>query len=391
LVVFRGLDEELHEARRKADVWSCEVIQAGQGGVTGLALDAPPTPVVVSADSALVRADRVIPADHCGVAKDGSNNYRERTPLGVVIHFLQANYDDVIATWSAGNDCTPPHYVIKKDGEITQLVAEKYMAQHAGPHGNPTMIGIEHDGWDGDPANITEDMYLSSAALVRDICSRNGIDVDRAHIIGHDEVQNSPHGDPGGYWDWDYYMALVRWDVITQATKPLRTVIDTVGMALPASGAWHEEDRDSGKASWRADRVKMGPFPRNSYGARYLWADADAGAPEDDAVVFQFTVPQSGVWGVSGWWPVLPGANPSTRIDITTTSSEPAWQSASSVMNQGELWLRSRKTEALPHSPSWCPLPAFDLVQNDVITVSVKRRSDARGRVYADAFKFMKT
>jgi hypothetical protein len=333
----------------------------------------------------------VLAADHCGVVRKSDGSYKERTPDGIVIHFLQANYADVIATWQAGNDCTPAHYVIKNDGEITQLVAEKFMAQHAGPHANPTKIGIEHDGWDGDPANFTEEMYLASAALVRDICSRYSLDVDRAHIIGHDEVQNSPHGDPGGYWDWDYYMALVRWDGINAALKPLRTVIDTVGMALPASGAWHEEDRDSGNASWTRDRRKMGPFPRNSYGARYLWADGAADAPEDDAVVFQFTVPQSGVWGVSGWWPVLSNANSKTRIDITTTSTDPTQQTMSSVMHQGELWLRSRKTEALPHSPIWCPLPAFDLVTGDVITVNVKRRSDATGRVYADAFRFMKT
>jgi hypothetical protein len=378
-------------------VWSCQAIQpVANQGPAGLsletrALDAPPTPVVVTADSPLVRADRVLPAHHCGVARKGDGTYRERTPDAIVIHVLQANYADVISTWQAGNDCTPPHYVIRNDGEITQLVAEKYMAQHAGPHGNPTMIGIEHDGWDGDPANFTEEMYLSSAALVRDICNRYGFDVDRAHIIGHDEVQNSPHGDPGGYWDWDYYMALVRWDGVNAPLKPLRSVIDTVGIALPASGVWHEEDRDSGNAAWGRDRRNMGPFPRNSYGPRYLWSDGAADAADDDAVVFQFTVPQAGVWGVSGWWPVLPNANAKTRIEITTTSSDPTQQTMSSVMHQGELWLRSRKTEALPHSPTWCPLPAFDLARNDVITVSVKRRSDAPGRVYADAFRFMKT
>ena len=78
-----------------------------------------------------------------------------------------------------------------------------------------------------DPATFTEDMYLASAALVRDICNRNGISVDRAHIIGHDEVTGTTHGDPGGYFDWDYYLALVRWDGSTAATKPLRAVVDT--------------------------------------------------------------------------------------------------------------------------------------------------------------------
>jgi N-acetylmuramoyl-L-alanine amidase/GH25 family lysozyme M1 (1,4-beta-N-acetylmuramidase) len=393
LLVFRGLDGDLHEARRTADLWTCQTIQAVPAqGASGLsletrALDAPPTPVVTVADSSEV--DQVVAADDCGVGKKSDGSYRERTPDAIVIHVLLANYADVISKWSAGGDCTPPHYVIRNDGEITQLVAEKYMAQHAGPQGNPTMIGIEHDGWDSEPRYFTEEMYLWSAALVREICARRNIPVDRAHIIGHDEVQGTTHGDPGGYWDWDYYMALVRWDGSTAANKPLRAVIDTTGMPVPAG--WNEEDRDSGNATWRKVRDEQGPYPRNSYGARYLWANGAADADPNDFVEFHFTVPDGGVWGVSGWWPVLGNANKGTRIEFTTTSDDPTQQTASNIMDQSELWLRSRQTVALGHSPTWCPLPAFQLKQNDVITARVLRRSDHAGRVFADAFRFLKT
>jgi hypothetical protein len=371
---------------------------APASGFEARALDAPPAPVVVAADSALVRADRVIPAATCGVARDGDGNYRERVPEKVVIHVLDGGtYDDDISHWHTGSSCTPPHYVIKSDGEITQMVAEKYMAQHAGPGGNPTMIGIEHDGTDADSANFGETMYVASAALVRDICSRNAIAVDRAHIIGHDEVplqvQGQEHGDPGGYWDWDYYMALVRWDGVDQATKPLREVVDTAGpAAVTASAAWHEADRDSGRADWRQSRLNMGPTYQHAYGMRYMWADGAADAPVDDFIEFMFVAPAAGTWSVSAWWPILADGNPSTTIQLQTTSSNPDQQLMTLVVDQRTLSpMRGRKTVALGFSPTWYVLPAFDLTANDVVKIRVLRRSGAAGKVVADSFRFLKT
>jgi N-acetylmuramoyl-L-alanine amidase-like protein len=362
------------------------------------ALDAPPTPVVLAADSTLVRADRVIPAATCGVARGADGSYRERVPEKVVIHVLDGGtYDDDIAHWHTGSSCTPPHYVIKSDGEVTQMVAEKYMAQHAGPGGNPTMIGIEHDGTDADSANFTETMYVASAALVRDICSRNAIPVDRAHIIGHDEVPlqvlNQEHGDPGGYFDWDYYLALVRWDGVDPATKPLREVVDTAGpAAVTASAAWHEADRDSGRADWRQSRLNTGPSFQSAYGMRYMWADGAPDADPSDFIEFMFVAPAAGAWGVSAWWPILADGNPTTTIEIETTSSNPDQRLLTLVVDQRALSpMRGRKTVALGFSPTWYVLPAFDLTENDVVKVRVLRRSGAAGKVIADAFRFLKT
>ena len=62
----------------------------------------------------------------------------------------------------------------------------------------------------------------ASAHLVRSIALRYNIPRDRTHIIGHFEVPDTAHPghfggrnghtDPGPYWDWDYFMALVRND-----------------------------------------------------------------------------------------------------------------------------------------------------------------------------------
>jgi hypothetical protein len=59
-------------------------------------------------------------------------------------------------------------------------------------------------------------MYRSSARLVRYLALRHGVPLDRAHILGHDNVPGtSPksvagmHDDPGPYWDWAHYFDLM--------------------------------------------------------------------------------------------------------------------------------------------------------------------------------------
>ncbi len=401
-VVFRGRSGAFHEATLTAATWSCVRIEpaaneppAEAAGLGARALTAPPTPVIVAADSTLVRPDRVVPATACGVARDGNGAYRERTPDKVVIHVLDDNngYAGDIASWQAGSSCTPPHYVIRNDGEITQMVAEKYMAQHAGPQGNPTMIGIEHDGWDNDPAYFTEAMYLSSAALVRDICARHRIPVDREHVIGHDEVPGTTHGDPGGYWDWDYYVALLRWDGVDQATKPQRYVVDATALSGPTPTAdWHTVDRDSGRADWKQRREETGSLFTSAYGPRYVRAQGALDAPADDRVEFRFVAPQAGPWATSAWWPILDDANTATRFEVAvTTSGNPDRQSQSLMIDQSATAFRTRPTIALPLSPTWYPLPMLDLQQYDEVIVRVFRRSDAPGKVIADAVRFLKT
>jgi N-acetylmuramoyl-L-alanine amidase/GH25 family lysozyme M1 (1,4-beta-N-acetylmuramidase) len=398
-VVFRDRDGRFQEAMLKGGSWTCAAVSPSSNpapaelALGAETLDAPPTPVVTAADSALVRPDRVLPASSCGVARADDGSYRERAPEKVVIHVLDddGGYAADIARWQAGGSCKPPHYVIRNDGEITQLVAEKYMAQHAGPGGNPTMIGIEHDGWDKEPSYFTEAMYVSSAALVRDICARNGIDVDRRHIIGHDEVPGTTHGDPGGYWDWDYYMALVRWDGVDASTKPSRFVIDATRLSgsMP-SAAWHSVDRDSGQAEWRRLREETGPLFYSGYGPQYVRAAAAPDAPEDDFVEFRFVAPEAGSWNVSAWWPIVEGACTAATIEILAPTSSDPDQQQTMVVDQTARWLRTRATLALPLSPTWCPLPVLELHLNDEVRVRFLRRSDARGFVIADAVRFLK-
>ena len=156
----------------------------------------------------------VAPAHTCKLKRNIDNTLRARpwsAITHVVIHSLFGHYANAFQRWKRGEACFKPHYVIRKDGEITQVVAEKHILFHANAV-NDYSIGIEHDGFVNDLRYFTEEVYVASAALTRDICQRYNIPIDRSHIIGHDEAPGTGHGDPGGYWDWDYYLAgTVEW------------------------------------------------------------------------------------------------------------------------------------------------------------------------------------
>ena len=103
------------------------------------------------------------------------------------------------------------HYVVRKDGHITQMIRELDVAYHAGNRSyNERSVGIEHEGFVDRPEDFTAEMYAASARLTAGICARYDIPVDREHIIGHVEVPGTDHTDPGKHWDWDRYMKLVR-------------------------------------------------------------------------------------------------------------------------------------------------------------------------------------
>lgn len=129
----------------------------------------------------------------------------------IVIHVAQGSTRGVISTSQDPHWGVSPHYVVGRDGAITKLVREGNIAYHAGnPWYNRHSIGIEHEGYVENRASFTPAMYRASAALVREICARYGIPRDRKHIVGHVEVPDANHTDPGPYWDWGLYLRLIR-------------------------------------------------------------------------------------------------------------------------------------------------------------------------------------
>ncbi|MEV4947910.1 peptidoglycan-binding protein [Streptomyces sp. NPDC053755] len=141
-----------------------------------------------------------------------SGNYtvgRTSAISAVVIHVTQGSYAGSISWFQNPSSNVSAHYVIRSsDGQVTQMVRDKDTAYHA-RSGNAYSVGIEHEGYVDNPAWFTDAMYRSSAALTRHLADTYGIPKDRAHIVGHSEVPDNDHTDPGPNWNWSYYMQLV--------------------------------------------------------------------------------------------------------------------------------------------------------------------------------------
>ncbi|MFG1956749.1 N-acetylmuramoyl-L-alanine amidase [Nonomuraea sp. NPDC049028] len=136
----------------------------------------------------------------------------------IVIHDTEGTYGGVP---SMVNDpeYVSWHYTIRSsDGHVAQHVRTKDIAWHAGNWDiNSRSIGIEHEGYLASGGTwYTEAMYRSSAKLVKYLAAKHHIPLDRAHILGHDNVPGpspetlpSMHEDPGPYWDWAHYFDLM--------------------------------------------------------------------------------------------------------------------------------------------------------------------------------------
>ena len=135
----------------------------------------------------------------------------------IIIHDTEGSYASAIQEFQDPTRAGSAHYVVSDQGDITQMVAEKDVAWHAGNWDyNTRAIGIEHEGYAWTCCYYTDAMYDASAHLAASICSRWGVPMNRQNVIGHDEVPDPDnpglfggtdhHTDPGPYWDWIDYI-----------------------------------------------------------------------------------------------------------------------------------------------------------------------------------------
>jgi N-acetyl-anhydromuramyl-L-alanine amidase AmpD len=137
----------------------------------------------------------------------------------IIIHDTEGSYAGAISTFQNSTNYVSANYVIRSsDGAITEMVRPHNVSWGAGDWWvNMHAINIEHEGFAAQGATwYTEAMYESSAKLVRYLANRYGIPLDRAHILGHDDVPGptdywtrAQHWDPGPFWNWTHFMALV--------------------------------------------------------------------------------------------------------------------------------------------------------------------------------------
>lgn len=177
----------------------------------------------------------------------------------IVIHTGEnPSFDGLVADLRCNDRMVSAHYVVGDHGEVASIISEDKRAWHT-TYYNDRSIGIELQGFAGQPEwwdPITKTAkYEALAELVRDIAQKYNIPMvhvdgaasgwhrgagsDAAHgfsysacvstpasgvcdhyhtpmntggIIGHNQIQPLQKSDPGPYFDWQQFMALVHGD-----------------------------------------------------------------------------------------------------------------------------------------------------------------------------------
>ncbi|MGH1564608.1 N-acetylmuramoyl-L-alanine amidase [Mumia sp. DW29H23] len=228
-----------------ADTFTTQVLSTlrkGQSRLTSdgeaVTLEADPSVTVPSATASDPQADcppdlgcewipagyaKLDPADPDSTGNYGNHDKADRTGPGgpklkyIVIHDTETAYDPTIGLVTDPGYLAWNYTIRSSDGHIANHLDPKDVGWHAGNwYVNAHSIGIEHEGWAGSAGWFTEAMYEQSAKLVRHLADEHDIPLDRAHIIGHDQVPGvaygstkSVHWDPGPYWDWEHYFDLI--------------------------------------------------------------------------------------------------------------------------------------------------------------------------------------
>jgi N-acetyl-anhydromuramyl-L-alanine amidase AmpD len=147
----------------------------------------------------------------------------------IVIHETDGPWTSAVNWFRNSRSRVSAHYIVRAwDGGIVQMVAESDTAYHA-RNANPWSIGIELEYSVRFGIPHTAAQYRTAAQLTCAIARRYGIPLDRAHIVGHKELPDANHGDPGPTWNWNNFMSLVRGCSVQRAqavARSLRTVGD---------------------------------------------------------------------------------------------------------------------------------------------------------------------
>jgi len=138
-----------------------------------------------------------------------SPNFEERpqgcAPRFIILHYTEMLFDDAISKLCDKNAKVSAHYLIKKTGEIYHLVADKYIAWHAGVsywNGfeklNDHSIGIEIDNM-GDES-FTDLQMNACIELCHFLMKKYYI--PRENVLGHSDIAPDRKIDPGVFFDW---------------------------------------------------------------------------------------------------------------------------------------------------------------------------------------------
>ena len=111
------------------------------------------------------------------------------------------------------------HFLIERDGALTQFVAAHQRAWHAGesqfrgrPKVNDFSIGVELEGCDSSPfADVQYDVLVELTKALQ----RGYPDIAIDRITGHADIAPGRKTDPGPCFQWRRYLAALQPEVIT--------------------------------------------------------------------------------------------------------------------------------------------------------------------------------
>jgi N-acetyl-anhydromuramyl-L-alanine amidase AmpD len=185
------------------------------------------------------------PVDWIPAARSNYSAGRSAGIVAIVIHETDGSYTSAINWFRNPRSRVSAHYIVRAwGGGITQLVAEGDTAYHA-RNANPWSIGIETEYSPRNAIWHTDAQYRSTALLTCAIARHYGIPIDRNHIVGHRELPDANHADPGPTWNWNYFMSLVH-GCSQRAQAASRAALRTLADHgyIPAAGLEFENVRD---------------------------------------------------------------------------------------------------------------------------------------------------
>jgi hypothetical protein len=128
----------------------------------------------------------------------------------IVIHDTEGYYNGTLDVVKDPRRISWNYTIRSSDGHIAEHLDHSDVGWQAGNWAvNMRSLGIEHEGFAADGSWYTEILYRNSAELVGFLADKYDVPLDRAHILGHDNVPQSDHWDPGPYWDWGHYFQLL--------------------------------------------------------------------------------------------------------------------------------------------------------------------------------------
>lgn len=136
-----------------------------------------------------------------------TSNFNMRKPHFVVIHHTaQKSCEQTYRTFTLTRTQVSSHYVVCRDGKVTQMLSDYLRAWHAGrgkwgsiSDMNSVSIGIELDNNGSEPFPPAQ---INSLVTLLDSL-QDRYNIPAANFIGHADLAPTRKQDPSGYFPWE--------------------------------------------------------------------------------------------------------------------------------------------------------------------------------------------